>query len=98
MYTQMISKPNACPKCFGSGKLGYRRANGVCFRCNGLGLLPSAESSQIAENIRLNRLHLASLTQTQAPKQAAADNGVADNDGDWLMSLFTTEGTAPATS
>jgi DnaJ-class molecular chaperone len=28
---------NSCPRCSGSGKLGFRRANGVCFRCMGSG-------------------------------------------------------------
>jgi DnaJ-class molecular chaperone len=29
--------PNACPKCNGSGYVGYRRAGGICFRCDGTG-------------------------------------------------------------
>lgn len=33
--------PNACPRCNGSGYVDYRNAGGICFKCNGVGFLPS---------------------------------------------------------
>lgn len=36
---QHTKNANTCPRCSGSGKLGFRRANGICFRCMGSGIV-----------------------------------------------------------
>ena len=87
MNTILHSKPNACPKCNGTGRLGYRRSNGVCFRCNGAGLVPSKEAAGLAEVLRQNAAH---RKQTQV---APAAMPPVEN-SDWLFQLFATDGAA----
>lgn len=38
-----------CRKCGGTGNVGYRKAGGICFRCNGDGVDQSAYAAACAE-------------------------------------------------
>ena len=87
MNTILHSKPNACPKCNGTGRLGYRRASGVCFRCSGAGLVPSKEAAGLAEVLRQNAAYRA-----QGQVAPAAMPPVENSDG--FLKLFTTDGAA----
>jgi DnaJ-class molecular chaperone len=77
----MISAPNSCPKCHGTGNVGYRRANGVCFRCNGFGFI-SKTSTEGDSIIAAIKARPASSYATPAP--AAPD--APDN---WMELLYS---------
>lgn len=51
-YPQIPAPPCArrfpCRKCGGSGNVGYRRAGGVCFKCDGSGINRGAYNDAVA--------------------------------------------------
>jgi hypothetical protein len=78
---------NTCHKCHGSGNVGYRRAGGVCFRCNGTGSILSESSHEAAASINAT---LARSAQTYAPAEMPAEIALDPN---WLLNLFAGGGT-----
>lgn len=75
----MTSASNSCPKCNGSGKVGYHRANGVCFRCNGFGFISKSNGEADFTIAAIKSRPAASIAETTVVSEAP------DN---WMELLF----------
>ena len=80
---EMISAPDTCSKCNGSGNVGYRVAGGICFRCNGTG---SLKKSNPDADVAIN-------TQRFLPASFYAAQGdivaTAQCEPNWLNALYS---------
>lgn len=95
MSTPAIFTPdNACPKCNGSGRVGYRRANGICFRCGGAGFISDPALRAELEAFAAERqARLRAPLPPQAPAPPAPPPAAVDGEDPeaWLLALFTAE-------
>lgn len=78
----MVSSASTCPRCLGSGKVSYRPANGMCYRCNGKGLVGSSnpEADRVIDSYR-------KAVPTISQEPLAIEN--ESNNDDWLKALFS---------
>ena len=78
----MTSDSNACTKCNGTGNLGYRLANGVCFRCNGFGFIAKKNADADAS--------IASIRARSASSYESSAKPIEESEADenWLEKLY----------
>ena len=83
----MKSASNSCPRCLGSGKLPFRNAGGICFKCQGSGfisVLTIEEKTEIADSIAIRKAVGASYYAQ--PEPVIADKNPAGEN--WFFDMF----------
>jgi hypothetical protein len=78
---------NACPKCRGTGFVGYRRDGGICYRCGGAGKIGTHEPAQVRTQEPIAAPAAAPAPTPIVPKRPRT---LSDDPAEqWLYDLFS---------